>query len=79
MKPSLFGWDASSFTNVGGGLIAHLPTSLVCSVRNRKGDLFPIIILAMNSDCLDQEIVFFRRPGPADDFVRHDICMERCG
>jgi hypothetical protein len=27
----------------------------------------------MNGDCLDQEIVFFRSPGPADDFFGHDI------
>jgi len=54
-------------------LVAHLPTSLVRSAWNCKSDLFPIIILTMDSDCLGQEVVFFCSPGPADNFVRHDI------
>ena len=63
----------------GGLLIAHLPTSLVCSAWDRKSYLLPVIVLAVNSDGLGQEIVFFRRPGPADNFVCHDICRERRG
>ena len=54
-------------------LIAHLPTSLVSSTRNCEGDLLPIIVLAVDSDCLDQEVVLFCSPGPADDFFRHGI------
>lgn len=54
-------------------LVAHLPTSLVRSARNCKSDLFPIIVLTMDSDCLGQEVVFFCIPWPADDFFRHDI------
>ena len=74
MKPSLFGWSILSSMNVGGGLlIAHLPTSLVRSAWDRKSDLFPVVVLSMDSNRLDQEVVFFCRPGPANDFVCHDI------
>ena len=54
-------------------LATDLSTSLVGSTRNCEGDLFPIVVLTVDSDGLDQEVVFFCSPGPADDFFRHDM------
>ena len=35
--------------------------------------MLPIIVLAVDSDCLDQQVVLFCSPGPANNFFRHGI------
>jgi len=51
-------------TNKGGYWRCAPPTKpLLRSAWDGKSDLFPVIILAVDSDCLDQKIVFFRSPG----------------